>query len=221
MPRFTWAFVGILLAGCSPESGTDETDDGITCDPDGPASRTIACVASFSPGDGAGFGQDHYPDIIYGEPKGGGVHGGSIDVLSLGKLGSIVVGFDGGAIADGPGADFIVFENTFYLNDDPQKPFKELGEVSVSDDGDNWVSFPCKEDAFPYDGCAGWRAVLAGSEPDVSAFDPATAGGDAFDLADVGVERARFVRIVDRSNFGAGGNAGFDLDAVTIVNAAP
>jgi len=45
----------------------------------------------------------------------------------------------------------------------------------------------------------------------------ATAGGDAFDLADVGLAEARYVRITDRGDLG--GLAGvFDLDAVGIVN---
>jgi len=207
------------LAGCTSESSG--TGDGITCDPDGPASLTISCVHEFTPGTDAGFGQDTFPDVIYGEPVGGGTHGGSTDVLSLGKGGSIVVGFGGGAIANGPGPDFIVFENAFYIGDNPTKPFKELGEVTVSDDGETWASFPCQTDAFPYDGCAGWKPVLAGPGAGASAFNPAEAGGEAFDLADIDVEHARFVRLTDRSNFGAGGNAGFDLDALAIVNAAP
>ena len=209
---------GFLVAGCSSQEGGG---DGITCDPSAPASRTISCVLGFEPGDGAGFGQDDYPEIIYGEPEGGGIGKGSLDVLALGKGGAIVVGFGGGAIADGPGADFIVFENAFSIGGNTQSPFKELGEVSVSDDGETWTTFPCASEAYPYDGCAGWRPVLAGSEPGIDAFDPEAAGGDPFDLADVGLPGARFVRITDISNAGAGGTAGFDLDAVTIVNAAP
>jgi hypothetical protein len=58
----------------------------------------------------------------------------------------------------------------------------------------------------------------------ISPVDPATAGGDPFDLADVGLTEARYVRIRDRSNEvcpdGGGPNTdGFDLDAVSIVNA--
>ena len=41
------------------------------------------------------------------------------------------------------------------------------------------------------------------------------AGGDAFDLADLGLESANFVRIVDS---GANILGGFDLDAVVIVH---
>ncbi len=204
-------------AGGSGGSGGAAAED-VTCHDGASPSRTVACVQTFAPGDGAGYGEDRYPEILYGEPQGLGTHYGSTDVLSLGKGGTIVLGFGGTDIADGPGADFIVFENTFYIGDDATKPFKELGEISVSADGETWTTFPCTQAAYPFTGCAGWHATFAGAGLDISAYDPAAAGGDAFDLADVGVESARFVKIHDVSNFGAGGNAGFDLDAVTIVN---
>ncbi len=55
-------------------------------------------------------------------------------------------------------------------------------------------------------------------ENEVDATDPAVAGGDAFDLADLGVTQARYVRITDRVDL-TGTNGTFDLDAVAIVNA--
>jgi hypothetical protein len=219
MSRASFLVLCLALAGCSSEAAGG--GDGISCDPASPASRTISCVSDFSPGEGAGFGEEDYPEIIYGEPAGGGEGKGSLDVLSLGKGGSITVGFGGGAIADGPGADFIVFENAFSIGGNPDSPFKELGEVSVSADGETWVTFACAKDAYPYEGCAGWRPVLAGSAAGIDAFDPAAAGGDPFDLAAVGLAVARFVRITDLSNVGGGGTAGFDLDAITVVSPAP
>jgi hypothetical protein len=45
------------------------------------------------------------------------------------------------------------------------------------------------------------------------------AGGDAFDLADIGVARARYVKITDRADL-TGSTPVFDLDAVSIHNAA-
>lgn len=213
-----------LLTGCtSPGSGGEggaggASSEDITCHEGLPASRSISCVQSFEPGEGAGYGEDRYPEIIYGEPQGKGTHAGSTDVLSLGRGGAIVVGFGASDIADGAGPDFIVFENAFYIGDDPTKPFKELGEISVSEDGETWSTFPCAKDAYPFTGCAGWHAVLAGTGLDYSSFDPAQAGGEPFDLADLGLDRARFVKIRDVSNAGAGGSAGFDLDAVTLVS---
>lgn len=189
------------------------------CDPSADPTRTISCVISFEPGAGAGWGQDKFPDIIFGSPKGAGTSMGSLDVLSLGKGGEISFGFGGNAIVDGPGPDFIVFENAFYQGGDPMSPFAEPGEVSVSDDGMTWTTFPCKSDGYPYTGCAGWHPVLASGENGISATDPATAGGDAFDLADVGVTHARYVRVRDVSMKGAATTAGFDLDAASIVNA--
>lgn len=226
MRRTTFLLVALAasaLLGCGgelPSNAGDLAALSPACDPAAPPSRTIACVGSFTEGEGAGFGMDKLPEIIFGEPQGGGLKTGSTDVVSLGAGGEIIVGFGGNSIVDGPGADFIVFENAFYAGGDPTKPWKELAEVSVSDDGDEWTTFPCAADAYPYEGCAGWRAVLAGPASDASSFDPAEAGGDPFDLAVLGVSSARLVRIRDLSTAGQAPSAGFDLDAIAIVNAA-
>jgi hypothetical protein len=54
---------------------------------------------------------------------------------------------------------------------------------------------------------------------DIDPTDPAVAGGDAYDLADIGVASARYVRITDRPDLT--GMAGvYDLDAVAIVHPA-
>ena len=188
------------------------------CDAAAPATTLISCVESFTPGPGAGYGQERFPEVIYGPPHGGGDHGGGTDVLSLGEGGVIVVGFGGNSIVDGAGADFIVFENAFLSGG---KPFKELAEISVSEDGVAWTAFPCKQDALPYDGCAGWHAVYASPNNNISPSDPVAAGGDAFDLATIGVKQARFIKIVDlETTSGLEGTTGFDLDAVAIVHAA-
>jgi hypothetical protein len=211
--------LSLLVAACGTEDAAASGDDPAPgCDADGPASRTASCVVSFEPGEGAGHGQDALPDIVLGEPRGGGVAQGSLDVLSLGRGGSIVVGFGGGAIVDGPGPDLLVFENAFYVGGDPTHPFAELGEVSVSDDGETWSTFPCRTDAYPFEGCAGWHAVLASPDAGVSPFDPAVAGGDPFDLADLGLASARFVHVRDLGEDTMAPFAGFDLDAVAIVN---
>ena len=100
-------------------------------------------------------------------------------------------------IVDGPGADFIVFENPFEAG---QTTFSEPAEVSVSDDLQTWHTFPCEVDGtgtWPATGCAGVHPVLADSMNGIDATNPQTAGGDAFDLADVGLSHAWFVRLVD------------------------
>ena len=49
--------------------------------------------------------------------------------------------------------------------------------------------------------------------------DPDTAGGDAFDLAALGLEKAAFIKIVDSGvNTYDSDSGGFDLDAIAVVN---
>jgi hypothetical protein len=178
-------------------------------------------IVSFEPGESAGFGQDELPDVVLGPPSGRGELQGSLDVLSLGKNGSIVLGFGALGVADGEGADFVVFENAFWPGGDPSLVFAEPGEVGVSDDGAEWRVFPCDAAGDGMGGFAGCAGVTPTLEYDANAsvpLDPTLTGGDAFDLADVGLARARFVRITDVSNAGSVPSAGFDLDAVGIVN---
>jgi hypothetical protein len=190
------------------------------------ADRFITKVVSFTPGDCAGFGQASMPAIVMGPPIGGGANQGSTDVVSLGGGGSIVVSFEPNAIVDGPGVDLLVFENPFYIGGDPMKPYAEPGEVSVSDDGVTWTTFPCTATSDPYGACAGWHPVYSNPDNGISPVDPATAGGDPFDLADVGVKRARYVRVVDKTHENCPAQPprpttnGFDLDAMSLVNAA-
>ncbi len=178
-------------------------------------------VVSFEPGEGAGFGDDELPGVVLGPPSGRGELQGTLDVLSLGKGGSIVLAFGALGVVDGEGADFVVFENPFWPGGDPTLVFAEPGEVSVSEDGSEWHAFECDAEGDGlgrFAGCAGVTPTLEYDANAVVPLDPTLSGGDAFDLADVGLERARFVRITDVSNAGATPSAGFDLDAVGIVN---
>jgi hypothetical protein len=175
-------------------------------------------VIDVAYGPGAGFGQDDFPHVVLGGPRGAGEAAGSLHVLSLGNGGSITLGFADRRIVDGEGPDFIVFENAFWAGGDSDSPYAELGTVEVSADGEEWLAFPCTALEPPFGSCAGWRPVLANvNDNEVDPLDPAVAGGDAYDLADVGLAEARWVRIVDRSD--QAGFAGmFDLDAVAIVH---
>lgn len=212
-------------------------------------------VASYSPGSQGGFNGDDLA-VALGAPQGGGLFQGSLDVVSLGfALGSggeIVVRFSDNRIVDGPGADFTVFENAFlqiFAGGITAPPFAEPGLVSVSQDGQSWLSFSAcpidDRDAGPYwPGCAGVYPVLSdgtGATPHASI--PTTtpiedlvgvhflslplaegAGGDSFDLAEVGLAWARYVR-VESASFPTGpvgaNNGGFDLDAVAAIHSAP
>jgi hypothetical protein len=201
-----------LLSGCS---STNEASDA--AEP-----PYASSVESFSPGEGAGFGQTKLPDVVLGPPHGKGTDSGSLDVLSLGSDGEIVLGFGDRSIADGAGVDFVVFENPFWPSGDMSAVYAELGEVSVSEDGKHWETFACDtqgdgQEHFP--GCAGWSPTLEYDASTLVPLDPKQTGGDAFDLADVGLASARFVKIHDLKTLEpAGTSSGFDLDAVGIVH---
>lgn len=182
-------------------------------------------VESFTIGDGAGFNRDKLPDIVLGPPQGRGTGQGSLDVISLGSGGDIVLGFGGRSIVDGPGADLIVFENPFWPGGDPSQVFAELGEVSVSEDGESWHAFSCDtsgDGEGHYPGCAGVTPTLAFDPDRVVPLDPANTGGDAFDLAELGLSRARFVKVRDLGTLTpAAMTGGFDLDAIGAVYLEP
>ena len=178
-------------------------------------------VVSFEPGEGAGFGADEMPDVVLGPPDGRGTTSASLDVVSLGDGGEIVVAFGEREIVDGDGDDFVVFENPFWPAGDAEQVYAELGEVAVSRDGEQWHSFSCDfgvDDPPPYEGCAGWTPTLDFDADEVNPLDLEKTGGDGFDLADVGLERARYVRIRDLWGIGEEPVRGFDLDAVGLIN---
>jgi hypothetical protein len=191
---------------------------GCASDPD--AGDPFAdAVVEFEPAEGTVFGHEHLPDIVLGPP------GGLVDVASLGCEGTIVLEFGEHGIVDGPGADLIVFENSF------SEDFPEPGEVAVSEDGVSWLVFECEP--ISLEGCAGVSPTLALPGTGIDPTDPEVAGGDAFDLAALAkpLARANFVRIRDRSREhweavgeliycdpGNNGSGGFDLDAIVAVH---
>jgi DNA-binding beta-propeller fold protein YncE len=191
-----------------------------------PAVVGIDSVEQLTIGEGGGGGKDLLPGAIQGGPSGSGSAG---DVLSLGKGGEIIVGFGDYEIVDGPGPDFIVFENPFLVS--PYNPYAEPAVVGVSATetaAESFLDFPCDlsqtqgdaaQKKWPYPGCAGVHPVLAGGTSCVSPIDAAAAGGDAFDLATVGLQRARFVRVRDAKLSTMGTTAaGFDLDAIVLIH---
>lgn len=179
-------------------------------------------VVSFEPGEGAGLNKDK-TEVVLGPPRGLGLLRASDHVVSLGQNGEITLEFVDNECVDEEGPDLLIFENPFLKSpgDDPTVGFFELGKVAVSEDGKTWKEFPYDE--FTRKGCAGWHPVLANSEEnDISPVDPKKAGGDPFDLKDVGLKRIRFVRITDLGNVGGDdGTTGFDLDAVAAVHSRP
>ena len=186
--------------------------------PDCGSSPSIFATASpgHSFGPGQDVGQDEFPEPLLGPPLGGGTAGGSVDVVSLGESGSVTLEFADNYIIDESGPDFLVFENPFLIGGDPENPYAELGEVAVSQDGDAWLTFPCERRSYPYGSCAGWHPVLAGDEEIAGGHpDAEDWGGDPFDLADVGLAWARYVRVTDVDD---GSAKVFDLDALAIIH---
>jgi len=221
----------VLCMGCSstpqqPDGGFISEGGGEDADANEDASSDaggpfVTGVVSFEAGACSGFGQAELPQIVEGPPVGGGTSQGSTNVVSLGVGGSIVLSFAPNAIVDGPGDDFVVFENAFWVAGNSNAVFAEPGEVSVSDDGTTWLTYPCTATAGnpPYGKCAGVSPVLS---PPASPTDYPACGGDAFDLQDLGVTHASYVRIVDHSGetCTSGNQAGFDLDAIAILHAS-
>ncbi len=200
-------------------------------------------------------GTSYLPGIVIGPPKGSGLFQGGLDVFSLGFGGSIVMRFVDNAIADQPGPDFTVFENAFLAFNAAtltiERPFADPGRVSVSQNGTTWYEFPCSLTTNPvtgvfYPGCAGVYPVLSNANnpttphasiptaggiedliglPVIPTPAPGGAGGDSFDLSDLGLGWARYVRIVD-ANFLTGdpygpNNAGVDIDAIAAIHSVP
>lgn len=217
-------FVSLLwLSACAsdgvqelqPDAVTDAAvDGGAAADvgaPDGPYAQS---VVAYNPGTGAGFGQEKMPHVVFGGPQGRGASAGSLDVVSLGCGGSIVLGLGARSLKDGPGPDLVVYENPF-------STWLELGEVAVSEDGQTWLTWPCAKDdkANGYPGCAGVTPVLANADNGIDPLDPSQAGGDTFDLATLGLKRANFVRITDlKTQDCVAPTAGFDLDAIALLH---
>jgi hypothetical protein len=207
-------------------------------------------VVSDIAGPGGGHGGAGMPNLVLGSPRGGAPFLGSLDVFSLGEGGSIVLRFDDNYIFDGPGVDFTVFENPLFKKlfaIAVGVPFAEPALVSVSQDGEHWVTFeaceidPSEDLVPPYPPhCAGIRpshvwdpddpAYSHASIPSVTPieeiigtaledFVPEGSGGDSFDLEDLGLAWVRYVEIVDIGPArGQVPTVGFDLDAVAAVN---
>lgn len=189
----------------------------------------IDTVYSFIHGQGQNTGQDsaYFPQNIFGLPTAMATDyipaSTADEVCSLGLNGEITVGFKNYIISDGEGPDFTIFENVFImamLN----KKFVEPAQVSVSQDGINFIAFPF--DSLTLKGCAGTEPTNGNKY----AFDPTKSGGDTFDLKTVGLTWAKYIRIKDVSQFVLANpkhpfyNAsitGFDLDAVVGINLTP
>jgi hypothetical protein len=181
----------------------------------------LICISTADPwaddspgisyGEGAGFGQEFYPENILGPPDPDATTTfpscSESELLTLGKYGWVVLEFVDNIVLDGAGPDFSVFENVFQFG---SSYFRECAFVEVSQDGISWVMFPW--DSQTLEGLAGvWPTT--GDDP----TNPDVSGGDQFDLADIGLSWIKYVRLTDCGDDVQDGGL-FDLDAVVAVN---
>jgi hypothetical protein len=211
----------VLLACAGSAALGGEVSLKVDCLPD----RVVAWEPAATSA-GANFGSSWLPGLVLGPPGDSSPSTGSIAVVSLGHTGSITLAFDDTVIEDGPGPDFIVFENAFFIGAPPAGPgtpfflFAEPGFVEASADGVEWRLFPHSSTALEASrgaavdqdlfleltGLAGVTPTFTGNWtlPDDRLIWEAAgpggvsgAGGDPFDLASVGLSEARFLRITD------------------------
>lgn len=174
-------------------------------------------VQEFIPGTGAGFGQAAFPSNVLNGPDGGNdppfePSDDPGNLLSLGNGGSITLKWTGDVILDGPGPDFIVFENSL-ITLGTGVPFIETGVVEAGRTLDSMIrlnfqftppdgwnvatpyAIPLTEANFA--GLAGTRPTYVTAASGIDPSDPILAGGNVFDLASFGITWARYVRIID------------------------
>ncbi len=176
-------------------------------------------VVSLTPGTGAGFGQNYFPNNVLGPPDSDPLlneynpSNKPQELLSLGEDGQIILEFTDNYIIDGEGPDFTVYENVFYFYGTTD-PFIEVAFVAASMDGETWYEFPW--DTATWEGFAGVTPMYDNQHP----TDPSLSGGDQFDLADIGLPFAKFVKLTDLGILKQEGlfNGDFDLDAVVAIN---
>jgi len=183
-------------------------------------------VVSLQPGSGQRVGQGpvFFPMNVLTGPEPRASRTSPVaeprEVCSLGLDGSILLGLRRAVIVDLPGPDFTVFENSFMFG---SRTFAEPARVEVSRDGIAWYAFPF--DSLTLRGCAGVSPTTG-----LDAFNPSVSGGDAFDLATIGVDSVRWIRITDVTRIILDNHShpfydptlsGFDLDAVIAVHTVP
>lgn len=169
-----------------------------------PSAQLADQIVAAVPSDGA-FGD---PARATDGVRGGGQWAGSLDVFSLGTTvdDALILSFSA-PVRDEDGPDLAVFENPFDIQGGGR--FFDPVVVEVSADCAEYFAFP-----FTYDGGewtadpAQWHG-FAGITPvllhdDEHPVDPLTedAGGDRFDLAEVGLEEVTCVRLTSATALG-------------------
>jgi hypothetical protein len=110
------------------------------------------------------------------------------EVCSIGLGGELIIGFKNAVVVDGPGIDLVIFENAFRYG--RGRIYAEPARIELSLDGVVWHRVPF--DSATLNGCAGVTPT-SGRDP----FDPTVSGGDGVDLAELGLDSIRWVKLVD------------------------
>ncbi len=177
-------------------------------------------VKVFRPLAGGGHGAGFLPHNVTGPPDGRGTHAPASlagEVLSLHARdaefslspdaagGSVVLAFEDNIVELGPGEDFTVFENVFFIGGDPNRRFMEPAIVSVALFEGEWFRFPIdvvppagpsstpmEMDPFYYNRGFAGRNATTGDDP----TDPARSGGDSFDIDQLGISGLTWIRYI-------------------------
>ena len=186
---------GVIEGAEECDDGASTTGDGCSADcrverDPGPAGGVVE-----APGDtGAGFADSA---LATNGVRGAGGESGGTDVFSLGYAEDIdnflILGWPGAVVLNGPGTDFVIFENPFFTDTEGLHGFIDPAVVFLSQDRETWVPFPhdyLALDETQYSsaladwvGFAGIQPVLLHEEDNpVDPFEAQLAGGDAFDL---------------------------------------
>ncbi len=203
-------------------------------------------VNYYREGEGVNKDFSDYQKAINGV-RGGGKYIGSLDVVSLGNGGIIVLSSSKYVIKNGDGCDFKIFENPFVMKkDNYDYYYMEVATVWVTtspempnpEDDSQWIKFPVKYDssAFPGNkdrflkGFAGVNPVFFNH--DCFRINPKldTAGGDCFDIQELIDKKyissdssIYFIRLKDGGDKYNEGHScckpyDFDLDGIIIIN---
>ena len=186
-------------------------------------------VIYFEKGIGSWTNQEppYFPDNVLGAPSANASwtvpETSPYEICSLGLGGEIVLAFTDNAIVNGEGVDFTVFENAFEIlyGTRAGEIFAEPAKVAVSKDGITFYEFPF--DSLMLEGLAGKTPTNGSADP----TNPDSSGGDSFDLSEVGLDTAYFVKLTDVTEIILQDTShpyydptanGFDLDAVVAVH---
>ncbi len=172
----------------------------------------IDTIYLFAHGDGQWYGQNNYPYIVYGPPPTSATPTDpSLDVLSLGKFGFILIGFKNKFTL----SQIRAFENVFITSTNPDtQVFAEPGLLYYSKDGKIFFQYPfdtSNSNIYYWNGLSGIKPTNYGANIN----DPNVWMGDKFLFNDT----IRFILIADWiSKCKHALCSGYDLDAIACLD---